>query len=573
MYIISETGVIGIIRKILSRIRNASTFIPLVIFLGLVFLYIFTSYLTQFRPIIDSIEPEIGQPGDILVIRGRHFGNPAESENSSRITIKPVAASVYIAYDRLVLSDYINWENNKISLRIPANVSSGPVFVESRRGKSNQVVFINQKEIPTVLSGPIVPGHPHIASFEPTAASVSDIITITGSNFGVEKGNSQVFFTLAAANRAETEDSFIAASSVDFDYISWTNNEIRLRVPDGASSGRAWVSVNGINSNSFYFERVDIVGARTFGERRGFKVSYDVVLSVNEASGENSISFWVPMLSSSAEQRNIEYERNLVPNLDNFSNMMLYQFNNLRSRDTRTISITAWLERYEVLTRINRERVTWDYARDTQFFRENTAGDLFGIRTNDPRLDNIFREVVRGRDPYTTAESIFNIIVRNVNHTQNPTGTDVIDNYINRSGDSYTYAMMFTALARRAGIPARPVAGFLVYDNNTRVVRHFWSEFYIRRFGWVPVDPVLGAGVTFHNMQQVENPRTYYFGNLGSGHIAFSRGILSVPVMSPAGRTVFKDRMYSLQTSYEEVSGNINSYRTWWNELKILEWW
>ena len=433
--------------------------------------------------------------------------------------------------------------------------------------------FINQREIPTLLSSSVLPGQPHILSFEPTTASVSDIITITGINFGTEKGNSQVYFTLASVSRAEAvEDSFIAASTVDFDYISWTNNEIKLRVPDGASSGRVWVNVNNMDSNSFYFERVDSVGTRTFGERRNYKVSYDVVLNVNEASGENSISFWVPMLSSSAEQRNIEYERNIPPNLDNFSNMMLYQFNNLRNRDTRIITITAWLERHEVRTRINRERAAWDYARDTPFYREYT-GDLFNLKTNDPRLDSIFREVVRYRDPYTTAESIYNIILRNMSHTQNPSGSDVIDSYIRRSGDSYTYAMMFTLLARKAGIPARPVAGFFVFDNNRRVVKHYWSEFYIRRFGWVPVDLVLGSGITFANMRPVENPRTYYFGNLGSGHIAFSRGILSAPLLSPTGRAVFKDRMYSLQTSYEEVSGNIDSYRTWWNELKIPEWW
>ncbi len=569
-----KTGIISKIKELFIKIRNSSLFIPLSIFIILLFLYIFTSFLTQFKPVIESIEPEIGQPGDILVIKGKYFGNPADNKNENRITVKPVDSSVYIAHDRLVLSDYLRWENNKISVRIPENIASGPVFVESKRGKSNEVVFINKKEIPTVLSGPAEPGQPYISTFEPVEASVSDIITINGINFGMEKGNSQVYFTLAAAStatRAEAiEDSYIAASSSDYDYISWTDNEIKLRVPDGASSGKVWVNVNGINSNSFYFEKTENVGTRAFGERRGYRVNYDVVLGINNAEGENSIYLWVPRLSSSAEQRSIEYERNLNPELDNYSNMMLYKFANLKDRESKTVSITALFERYEILTKINRDKVMWDYAKDTQFYREYTR-DLYDLNINDPRLNDIFKGVVKGRDPYTTAESIYNI-VRNMNYTENPHGEDSIDNYLRKAGDSYTYAMIFTILARKAGIPSRPVSGFLVYDN-TKVVKHFWSEFYIRRFGWVPVDAVLGDGASFGNMPQVENPRTYYFGNLDSSHITFSRGILSVPIISPIGKTVFKNKMYSLQTSYEELSGNIKSYRSWWNDLKILEWW
>jgi len=574
LYKNSEIEVIIIIKNILFKIKGSSIFIPLLIFLVLVFLYISTSFLIQFKPIIESIEPEIGQPGDILVIKGKYFGNPAENKNENRITLKPVDSSVYISHDRLVLSDYIRWENNKISVKIPSNVASGPVFVESKRGKSNEIVFINKREIPIVLSGPVGPGQPYISAFEPTEASVGDLITITGINFGMEKGNNQVYFTLTAASATRTEtieDSYIAASSSDYDYISWTDNEIKVRVPDGASSGKVWVSASGTNSNSIYFEKIENIGTRTFGERRGYKINYDVVLGVDNADGENNIYFWIPRLSSSSEQRNIEYERNLSPELDNYSNMMLYRFANLKDKENKVVSITAWLERYEILTKINRDKVVWDYAKNTQFFREYTA-DLYDLKLTDQRLNDIFKEVVKGRDPYTTAESIYNIILRNLSYTENPYGNDVIDNYLRKSGDSYTYAMIFTALARKAGIPSRPVAGFLVYDN-TKNVKHFWSEFYIRRFGWVPVDAVLGDGATFGNMPRAENPKTYYFGNLDSGHIAFSRGILSVPIISPTGKTVFKDKMYSLQTSYEEISGNIKSYRSWWNELKILEWW
>lgn len=565
----------SIIHKTAEKIRKSSIFIPFLIFIFLLAIYLLTSNFSQQKPDITAISPEIGYPGEFLEIRGRNFGDPPLS-SEGRLQIKPVECSVYISGNRLVLSDFLLWEDKLIRIRIPENVVSGSVFVENKNGKSNEILFINKKEIPTVVSGPVEPGHPFISSFEPTEASVSDIVVINGMNFGMEKGSGQVYFSLAAAGSSSAiteaaEDLFIAAAEADYDYISWADNEIRVRVPDGASSGKMWVKTDRGESNSVYLEKNENTGIRSFGEKRGYQVKYRVDIDVFEADNSNSIHLWVPALPASPEQRNIEYERNIKPDLDNYHNLMLYKFENLQGSETRKIEITAWFERYEVQTRINRNRTAWNYDKGTQFYREYTR-DLFDIKLDDPRLDDGFRRVVKNRDPFTTAESIYNTTRRMEYTATPPARNDVIENFIQLKGDSYTYAMIFTALARKAGIPARPVAGFLVYDNK-KAVKHFWSEFYIRNFGWVPVDPAIGDGASFGNIPQVDNPSEYYFGNLDSSHITFSRGIVSVPVISPDGRNIFKNRMYSLQTSYEEVRGNIRSYRTLWNDLEIVEWW
>ncbi len=532
-----------------------------------------TSYFANPKPVIDSISPEIGYPGESLEIRGKHFGDP-HIANKNGVGVKPVDSSVYIAMDRLVLSDYLIWSDRKIRIRIPDNVGSGAVFVESKRGKSNELVFINRKEIPTVISGSVDPGQPYISSFDPTEGSVSDVITLNGTNFGMDRESSQVFFTIAAANTGTrneiSDDVSISSSESDYDYISWTDNEIRVRVPDGASSGKMWVKTDRGNSNSVYFEKTENAGTRSFGEKRGYQVKYELSVYVQDAADDNSIHLWVPKLALSPEQRNIEYESNVKPELDNYHNLMLYKFANVKSRETRSIQVTALFERYEVLTRINRNKIAWDYDKETQFYREYTR-DLFQLEINDPGLETAFKKVVKGKDPYTTAESIYNV-VKSMNYVISPAGRSVIENFEKLTGDSYTYAMIFTAFARKAGIPSRPVAGFLVYDNK-KTVRHFWAEFYIKGFGWVPVDPAIGDGASFGNIPQVENPGVYYFGNLDSSHITFSRGIISVPVISPNGKSIFKNKMYSLQTSYEEIAGNVGSYRSDWNDLKIIEWW
>lgn len=56
------------------------------------------------------------------------------------------------------------------------------------------------------------------------------------------------------------------------------------------------------------------------------------------------------------------------------------------------------------------------------------------------------------------------------------------------------YAMLFTALCRAAGVPARPVWGLarVGVGQDKRfgdIASHNWAEFYVLGVGWVPVDP------------------------------------------------------------------------------------
>lgn len=66
-----------------------------------------------------------------------------------------------------------------------------------------------------------------------------------------------------------------------------------------------------------------------------------------------------------------------------------------------------------------------------------------------------------------------------------PTAAQVLRS---RRGNAAGIAILYTALARRVGLPARPVAGLLVRPKLAR--RHSWVEVFIG--DWVPVDPAFG---------------------------------------------------------------------------------
>lgn len=63
-----------------------------------------------------------------------------------------------------------------------------------------------------------------------------------------------------------------------------------------------------------------------------------------------------------------------------------------------------------------------------------------------------------------------------------------VDEILERgSAECRGYTLLFTALCRAAGIPARPVWGVLFVDKSFK--SHNWNEVYIAGPGWVPVDP------------------------------------------------------------------------------------
>lgn len=80
---------------------------------------------------------------------------------------------------------------------------------------------------------------PVISSFSPNPinAGAENILTITGSNFGTTKG--AVFFRDASSGGSST------TTPVSSQYISWTDNEIKVQVPSRAGTGTIQVQNSG----------------------------------------------------------------------------------------------------------------------------------------------------------------------------------------------------------------------------------------------------------------------------------------------------------------------------------------
>lgn len=159
-------------------------------------------------PNITGISPSSGRYEDLVTINGSGFGNDRGSS--------------FVAFGAINASDYSSWSDNQIKVKIPYNSGNCKLYAIVNDQKSNEIDF-------TVI--------PRILSVNPSSAQVGTEITITGSGFGTIRNSSKV-----RINSLEVSD-----------YTSWSNTQIKVKVPSGATSGKMIITVSGNVSNEYDF--------------------------------------------------------------------------------------------------------------------------------------------------------------------------------------------------------------------------------------------------------------------------------------------------------------------------------
>jgi hypothetical protein len=125
-------------------------------------------------------------------------------------------------------------------------------------------------------------------------------------------------------------------------------------------------------------------------------------------------------------------------------------------------------------------------ARDSTLARWLAPTPL--IQSDDPRLQAQARLVVGPEeDPARAARLLATWVRGHVARRATAAVPSAVRVLETRVGDCNEHAVLFVALARAAGLPARTVAGLLQVDG--RFYYHAWAEVYLG--DWVAVDPML----------------------------------------------------------------------------------
>ncbi len=521
-------------------------------------------------PTITSINPPVGSPGDIMIINGENFGPARE-----------YLSYVEIGGSKITEGGFIEWTDTAIRFVLPANIQDGLVYVSSKNGKSKPVFFANAAGIPVAVPPNTKTTMPIIVSIQPEKAAPGTLLTITGSNFGEIRGTSKVYFT---ANRDDSASSvsaknfgleankfdpkFIPADEGDFDYEYWSGNEVRVRVPDGAADGLVYIQTEKGGSN-YYHEDIDIpVGKKTYSSRRTYLIQSSAEVDSIKITKQASLTLRIPFPPVTSRQPVAELsECTPDPVINEYKGTTIHQFD-LSTQGPKKVTTkqSFVVATYTVETDINPKNVKNFSEKKRALFQTFTAADDL-IQSRNDKVVRTAAEITKGyTNPFSKAKIVYDWLTANFKYSAKESNKpfDPEAFLYKKKGSAYDFAILYTSLLRACGVPAQIYSGILA-NADMKAIDHWWCAFYIENFGWVPVDPALGAGMEYKPFRPVENPSEWYFGNLDSQHIIFSRGWNSLKPTLMNSKTVYRDRSYALQSVWEESSEGVKKYSSLWN--------
>lgn len=513
-------------------------------------------------PLITSVTPPVGSPGDIMIIDGENFGS-----------IKTTSDYVEVGGSKITASGYLSWQDNKIKIILPSNVQDGLVIVSTESGKSKPGFFANEEGIPVEVPPDTKTSLPIITSITPENPVVTGVLTLNGTNFGSIRNKGKVFFTAnyqeENLNNAGEKEIFVPVNDENFEVEYWSDSEIRVRVPEVAAGGQLFVQTEKGDSNQFNVNIRFPVGKKIFANKKTYVITLSTDI-MNEISKNNTfLALRIPYPTQTSSQPLAKLTEVFPePVFTDVQNTIIHQTElSKNSERTQRFNHSFLVEKYSVQTEVSERNVKPYSEKQRVLYKEYTSPD-FLIQSEDEDYVELAKKIVgKETNPYKKAKLIYDYMISNyeISEKLRKNGSNAKDLIEKEKGDAFDFAVVYTTLLRCSEIPSVMMAGILV-DSDLKSKNHWWTEFYIENFGWIPVDVALGDGLEYKSFKNVENPESFYFGNLDSQHIAFSKGFNEIKSSIANSNNVYRERTYALQSIWEESSvGNVN-YSSLWND-------
>ena len=556
----------------------AARFLALVVFLaaGVSLLLLSTRSVLR-KPVLKEIAPSVGAPGDVLILRGENFGS---SRGSSYVELSG---------NRLTESGYVSWDDDLIKVIVPGNTEDGFVYVATRAGKSNPEFFANELAIPVEMPENPMSVVPIITELSIPEAAPGQVLVISGRNFGSSRGDSNVYFT---AHREGASDEnvpdiagveslrpkysgFVTPSEADFDFEHWSETEIRVRVPDGAASGSVFVATNEGRSTLQPFAVKSRVGEKTWASRHTYLVQVGADFHNIKGTDAAAVTIHLPrpvtfswqpeavMTESVPEPALLDYRGNSIFQITPADKTSAKNYSSARQNYVVTsCGVECW---------VNKDYAAPFKEKERMLYKAFTRADEIIPASDKEVLELLPKIIFQVKNPYRQAELVYDYFTANYKILPKARGaeSDPLDLIKRKRGDAYDFAVVYAALLRAAGVPCRVLSGILI-DADKQTRNHWWNEFYLEGFGWVPVDTALGAGMEFKPFQSERNSGKYYFGNIDAQRVTFSLSYKVIKQSLLSNKTVKIPRSFALQSIWEEAGPEVESYSSYWIVPAVL---
>ncbi|MBU1726873.1 MAG: transglutaminase-like domain-containing protein [Candidatus Omnitrophica bacterium] len=183
-----------------------------------------------------------------------------------------------------------------------------------------------------------------------------------------------------------------------------------------------------------------------------------------------------------------------------------------------------------------------EYDKESELYKKYTRS-YKNTAIND-KIREQAKAIVRDEsNPYLCAKKIYDYVVNYIDYSLMPHLTlDVLGKpeslYVHKHkyGDCGAQSVYFVSMCRALGIPARTTGGWQLCPGKESP--HFWAEFYLPDYGWVPVDTSIAQ--TARNSQNVPEEKCriledYFFGNQDPYRFVIQKDVDVMPSPEPDG--------------------------------------
>lgn len=210
------------------------------------------------------------------------------------------------------------------------------------------------------------------------------------------------------------------------------------------------------------------------------------------------------------------------------------------------------------------------YRKDGPEYAYYTADRKPHLDLSNELLRKLNAEIVGGEtNPYLIARRIYDWIAQNTiyQYAREYSTLDNISHYVasRRAGDCGQHGMLFIALCRMNGIPARWQSGWESFDARGNNM-HDWCEFYVEPYGWLPADPDMAVNLVHYAQDvlsetEIRELCDFMFGSMDHFRLATNCDF-GMPLYPP--KEDFRSETVDFQRGEVEADGK-NLYFDQWN--------
>lgn len=163
------------------------------------------------------------------------------------------------------------------------------------------------------------------------------------------------------------------------------------------------------------------------------------------------------------------------------------------------------------------------YDTDSYLYKQYTRS--YNNTTITPEIRQKAQEIVEDeKNPYLAAKRLYEYIVERIDYSHMPHASlnvlgipESVYVHERSYGDCGAQGTYFSALCRSLGIPARTSGGMQLCPGEEGT--HFWAEFYLPNYGWIPVDTSI-AQIANYPIELTDDERrtfkNFFFGKQDS---------------------------------------------------------